>query len=871
MRLYLFFQIVIALIFLSVSACAPEVREHTSPIKALSTQSALIIETGNAKAAHSAWMQNTWMQTFVNDPAWTHFTDELAPLSKLSDSIMDILSQKRLFFSVELIGKSSFGILGSTSIDDETWLRIAQSLGENSSEYAGERIFSITQGETKLYLSALSNVLLCSPHSVLIEDGIRRLKSDHALDANEQFAKMRSTGNRKDHFNVYVQYSEFSGLVNALLNKPQADYIPNVSQWTALDINLTNTGILLSGLSDMGDSLPSYLDPFNGQRTPKIQSAAIVPSSAALWINFSTHNFLNHLRKRETLRESKGTARRFNDHLERIGVDFTNAFSRWVDHEYGLVYLNSSEHPRHKRIAFFSIRDTDGFLEAFTPLINANASPTQFRGETIYTTTHHNWLRALVGRAYNAMEVRFMWIYNGYVFFAPAADILTEFMTDVLDERTLNQSLPYRQFNGKIPDRAAIQITLLPNRAEGLINDYAPKSWASVIKRNETIVEHTPYVSLQFQPQGKMAFTGLYMAYQADVEQVVKPVWSADLPASVVAGPYLLKNHYNQQNEIAVQDQNDVLYLFGTTGKLLWKKPLKGRILGDIKQVDLYRNGKLQMAFNTPEFVYVLDRNGNPVEPFPAKAPNTITTPLAVFDYDNTRNYRFIFGCGDNVFNWDKRAKDVKGWELSKADGKLTQRPTHHVAGNKDYLVFITDNNLAYLTDRRGRVRVPKVLELPKNHSGPYSIQVNASERTIQLANITLDNELVTVLSGGKQDVTKIGQLPEQAQMLIWNEQMLIFGDKQLAWKDANNPLSIELEQRISGYPIIFGKNKPQFFAVAGNEHQIYIYDEKGNLLSGFPVYGTHKMTIGNLFPTGGSVYMTTITPENKLVVYLIQ
>lgn len=865
----LLFAITLSLFYLA--ACAPEIGEETTPIKALSMQSAMIVETGNIKAAKNAWMQNTWMQTFADDKTWTAFTEELSPLETIGDSLMDVLSHKRLFFSVELIGKSSFGILAATNIDDKTWKHIAKSLGSAANEYAGETIYSATQGETKLHISYLSNVLLCSPHRVLIEDGLRRLKSDYALNTDEQFTKMRSTSNRKDHFNVYVQYSEFTGLVNALLKDAKSDYMPNVSQWTALDVNLTNNGILLSGLSDMGDSLPSYLDGFNDQRAPKIQSSNIVPSSAALWINFSTNNFLKHLRMRDALRESKGTARRFNEHLDRIGVDFTNAFSRWVDHEYGLIYLNTSNHPRHKRVAFFSIRDAEGFMDAFSPVLDLDISGIQFRGETIYSTKHHNWLRALVGRAFNAFEARVMWVYNDHVFFAPTTDILTEFMTDVLDERTLSKSLPYRQFSGKIPDRAAIQITLLPNQAEGLINDYIPKSWASTIKRNETIREHTPYVSLQFQPQGKMAFTGLYMAYRSEVEQVVKPVWSADIPAPIVAGPFLLKNHYNQQNEIAVQDQNDVLYLFGSTGKLLWKTSLKGRIMGNVSQVDLYRNGKLQMAFNTPEYIYVLDRNGNPVDPFPAKAPSTITSPMAVFDYDKARNYRFIFACGNNIYNWDKKASDVKGWELNNVNDKVTRTPSHHVAGNKDYLVFITDNGRAYLTDRRGRVRVPSVLELPENHTGPYSVQVNTAERTIQLANITLDNELITVLSSGKKDITRLGRLPEQSQMTMWNDQMLIFGEKQLEWKDANNPLSIELEQHVSGYPQIFGKDKPQFFAVAGIENQIYIYDEHGKLMSGFPVYGTEKMILGNLFPSGGSVYMTTATPENKLVVYLIQ
>jgi hypothetical protein len=44
---------------------------------------------------------------------------------------------------------------------------------------------------------------------------------------------------------------------------------------------------------------------------------------------------------------------------------------------------------------------------------------------------------------------------------------------------------------------------------------------------------------------------------------------------------------------------------------------LDGRILSEIFQLDYYRNGKLQYLFNTENKLWVIDRNGNPVEKFP--------------------------------------------------------------------------------------------------------------------------------------------------------------------------------------------------------------------------------------------------------------
>ena len=68
--------------------------------------------------------------------------------------------------------------------------------------------------------------------------------------------------------------------------------------------------------------------------------------------------------------------------------------------------------------------------------------------------------------------------------------------------------------------------------------------------------------------------------------------------------------------DIVVQDENNVLYLFSNTGDLFWKKQLSGPVIGEIEQVDLYKNRRLQMVFRTPDRFIILDRNGKIVSPF---------------------------------------------------------------------------------------------------------------------------------------------------------------------------------------------------------------------------------------------------------------
>ena len=120
-------------------------------------------------------------------------------------------------------------------------------------------------------------------------------------------------------------------------------------------------------------------------------------------------------------------------------------------------------------------------------------------------------------------------------------------------------------------------------------------------------------------------------------------------------------NHLNKQKEIVVQDIKNNLYLISNSGKILWKKQLEGPVLGTIEQIDIFKNGRLQLLFATPHKVYLIDRNGKDVAPFPGNFNDVITQPLSVFDYDKDKNYRLLVTQGKNILMYDKNLKEVKG------------------------------------------------------------------------------------------------------------------------------------------------------------------------------------------------------------------
>src|SRR5690606_19288026 len=103
--------------------------------------------------------------------------------------------------------------------------------------------------------------------------------------------------------------------------------------------------------------------------------------------------------------------------------------------------------------------------------------------------------------------------------------------------------------------------------------------------------------------------------------------------------------------------------------------------------------------------VYVLDRNGKDVSPFPLKFNDNITQPLSVFDYDNKREYRLMVTQGKSVLMYDGQGNTVKGFTYKQAENTINSQPRHFRIGTTDYIVFVQGNELEIL-DRVGKTRI---------------------------------------------------------------------------------------------------------------------------------------------------------------------
>ena len=214
----------------------------------------------------------------------------------------------------------------------------------------------------------------------------------------------------------------------------------------------------------------------------------------------------------------------------------------------------------------------------------------------------------------------------------------------------------------------------------------------SVLGCQQTMIGNLPYMSMS-----------AHCATPSEPVQEAK--WRVRLEKAVVGRPTAVVNHYTHETECLVQDTTGTLYLIGADGMILWKRAIDGPIVGEVSQIDVYGNSKLQYAFTTRSMIYVVDRLGNDVRPFPVRLPSQVVSGVWPVVYQDGSPMRLFVGGQGGVLLYGLDGKQVEGWGMKQPEGRLRGEISHFVTSGKDYIVS-HDQYAYYYTDRRGAPRM---------------------------------------------------------------------------------------------------------------------------------------------------------------------
>lgn len=780
------------IILFSIFACSEKQESKFSLIDHIPASTEIIIRTADL---------NTFMESLENNSFLSE--TEFSLQKKVSNQLQFI---KHLNFNSEtginLSGLSSENLIYTITTKKDSNLIVFDSIQNKSVESFDEdgvefRKISLDDHTFFLYENSGTSILSNSKIKILDiarKENIMRspgLKNAFdAADPNKTSVFIKDTGFKT--FSVSFEQFGFPGF-------------QDFAEWTVLDVDITNSEISLNGIAITTEQ-QDFLSNFSGLDPRQSEIGKICPEDFLSFYSFSMSP-LKQLEKNLQNYSRDSTAGK----LPKILTNIREAASIKLKNGE-LFVLNANE-----------------IESAKESLAGLGKEIENYRNIPIHQLETSGVFQDLLSPVISTSEDRFYGIIDHFIIFSNEIAPIKKMIADFQNSNTISTKAYYSELMSSLSSESSLLFVTRMPEFYTRVSENSEKT--SNLKKNSLgafqIIREDNFAHIH----GRITNSATQEATSNGAQQIS----SFKLDAPTALKPYFFKNHESDQMDIAVQDENNTVYLISNKGTTFWKKKLDSQITSPIFEVDLFKNGNKQLAFSTGYHLEVLDRNGNTVKPFPVKFNEPLTQPLSVFDYDNNRTYRFVLTQDKKVYMLGPKGKSIKGFDFEEAKTTVVKTPKHIRLGNKDYILIAEESGRLNILSRQGSIRVPV------NENFKYS-ENEWYGHDAKFITSSEDSNLISVTQSGA--VSRKNLEFADNHRIVANDNFLVYLNENIL---SINNKEVVLDFGLYTDPQIFKIGKKTFISITDIQAQkVYVFNENAELISGFPVYGTSQVDIAN-------------------------
>lgn len=871
--------------------------KYSSALNAVPCNAAFIIRTANPT---NAWknFEDSRIGTALGDFEISKQLDSL--FSKL-DSISNTVNGLQKIFDAN----SSFiaGIVSSATTTDllyavelkefeqENLNKVFTSFfGKNieSKIYEETSITSYQSGKSKIFTCTVGNVLIASSSSIIAEQSIRQIKSGVSLVSDVNFKKLIKTADKALDANLFINYAEIGKVLSTFSSEQLSpvSHLKNFGIWSEVDLNIKNNGLMLNGFSILNDSAFHYLNSFIDEEPQTMLVSSVLPENSGLLLYLSFNSFNSYYKKFESYLGQQQTLYKHQKNILNINkkYNFTveGDFFPWIGNEICLFATEGDSKSINQSFAL-AIRTTDiqkakqGLEEIIAS--TKNNYKADYQNFEIRNLGLTNFLELTLGQQFKFVNKTFYTTIEDYVIFSNSESNLKHTINSYLRGKTLVKNIAFNQFYEKFNNQSNFFFYYNFKKNQPLLAKFVSESTLSNLNDQKDSLDQLGALGIQINNQKKLFYTNLYIDYSTSSEAPTMSLIETKLDTSYSTKPWVVVNHYTQEKEILIQDNKNKLYLINNVGKILWKRQLSSRIIGDIVQVDRYKNNKLQYTFNTNSLFHQIDRNGKDVSGYPVSLKNPATQGVSVIDYDRSKNYRILICQGKDITNYDINGKKLNGWEFKASGSNIAIQPQLLQINGKDYILVADVSGKARVLNRKGEDRINLSIQLPTASENHFIWKNNTISNSGFLATDSVGTVHFVKLSD-ELETFSLGSLPKEFKLFYKDidgdhtMDFLVRAENYLKAFKTNKEIifSIEDIEAQTSYPIeTLQLGKTQFISFISDkiQNKCFAYKSDSELFNGFPIDGSTPVLIEDLNGDGtpnliigdkiGSVYIYSI------------
>ncbi|MDY8136411.1 ribonuclease HII [Aquimarina sp. 2201CG5-10] len=819
-------KIVVVLLSIIFLACNTSIKTSNSLIDYIPQDAQIIIKINDLEQTRNILRDNNFIKN-NNSIALFNYFKELPILKEINKP------NGLLCFSP--VGKNNFGYTYVSKFDPQ--LIKADSLSQKKIEtinYSEKTIHKVSFKENTFFATRNDSILITSSSQLLIENIIREQKNN--IPASKDLKKAYEVSGLENAFSILFNGKKLGSIHDSFFPEVQLTGLSNFSGWASVDTTIDQNAIYIDGIAIEKDSLTSTIGIFDNTLAQENRIARITPITAQGFISYTYDDF--NVLKRNLAPAQERELRDIPNELD----DILSGVS-----EIGTIFLEQ------ENVFILTALDPETTEESL------QGSPAgTYRDIPIYSYDNPITFSGVLNPLIKGFDAKFYISYGEFIIFGSTKKSLETIISNILNKTLLYEQEYYKKTTEKLSDEASI---LLVGSTQSL-KKYISKNTEEEYQKQWSDLNHKGYQTAVLQIVKENDFAHIHGAFQKNIAKgaatSVTQTASTTLENKILNQPILVKNHRSKGMDVAVQDIENNLYLISDKGTIFWKKQLDGAILGDIQQIDIYKNGRYQLLFNTANTLYLLDRDGNTVNPYPKKFDEPLTQPVALFDYDKNKRYRILTTQGNKVKMYNAEGGIVTGFGFSETETDLLLSPKHIRIGTKDHILLSEENGKLNILDRLGRTRVnvKSKVDFSKNEWYSYEDKFTST---------TKDGNLVQILSDGNVTTKNLG-LNENNHIVSTNKTLVTLSENKLTIKGK----TLELDFGVYTEPKLFYINNKIYISVTDvQSKKVYLYDSNAELFPNFPVYGNSVMSLGNM-DKDPNLEFAVQGEENGILIYQI-
>ena len=531
-------------------------------------------------------------------------------------------------------------------------------------------------------------LVLISPSDLLVKSACRHLRGDVSVLDSEGFVKAAERIKGKEL--LFISGNGMEKLMDAVFAKSfrrHADFLGSLAGWFAFSAySCGEDHLYMHGETSCDGDQEDFMTVFSSVPASVSEVSAILPSYALFAATVMSQDLSAYTSAYERYLETRDGTVKLKESREAMRMSTGMSPEEW----------NRALAIREVATAsFFCGRSLEQVVlvrpenDAFRLLFKDEAVSEKNYVPRVHPYPYAGYAASLFGSLFSLKDESCFTFINGWIVSGSAAGV-----GEYVSGRALENVLAKYVGDAGLPDRLSARNTVftscfsLTESREVMEKIFNPDI-ADVLKASSAAVSYEPLV---LSIRREKSSSGFELSLDRTVVTKSKaPVFERDTIVEVPKGPFKVKNSGTGRMNLFYQQDNLYLCLTEENGKGIWAVEFPSPICGRAGTVDYFANGKLQILFASGSKLYMLDRLGRPVNPFPLDLGKEILLGPDIYDFNGRRRYNVMVLHNDNTVDmYNLQGEKPEQWKGITASETIVGLPEPVRTGGRTFWVVRT-------------------------------------------------------------------------------------------------------------------------------------------------------------------------------------